>query len=112
VAEVRRAEMARWVSLRDGLRSVDGLTFHGPEDPADSVATISLNVDGRSPSEVAHRLDRDHDIQVRGGLHCAPEAHRTIGTFPTGTVRLSPGAFTTAAEVDQAVAALTEITRS
>jgi selenocysteine lyase/cysteine desulfurase len=54
---------------------------------------------GRDPSEVGYRLDHDFDISVRVGLHCAPDAHRTIGTYPGGTIRVSPGFSTTEADI-------------
>jgi selenocysteine lyase/cysteine desulfurase len=54
-------------------------------------------------------LDRDFDIAVRVGLHCAPLAHRTIGTFPEGTVRVSPGIFNTREDIDCFLSAIKEI---
>ena len=56
-------------------------------------------------------LDTDYGISVRVGLHCAPLAHRTIGTFPEGTVRVSPGIFNTEDDIDRLVAAVAEIVR-
>jgi selenocysteine lyase/cysteine desulfurase len=52
------------------------------------------------PALIGFRLDRDHEISVRVGLHCAFSAHRTIGTWPEGTVRVSPGYFTTDEDID------------
>jgi len=62
-------------------------------------------------SDVAYALDRRYNIMVRAGLHCAPNAHRTIGTFPDGTVRLGLGSMSTADEVEQAILALREIAK-
>jgi selenocysteine lyase/cysteine desulfurase len=56
-------------------------------------------------------LDEKFDIMCRVGLHCAPAAHRTIGTFPTGTVRFGLSAFNTLEEVDAAVAAVGQLAR-
>ncbi|MCK4923682.1 MAG: aminotransferase class V-fold PLP-dependent enzyme [Spirochaetes bacterium] len=67
---------------------------------------LSLNIAGLSPSKVGQTLDREYGIQTRVGLHCAPSAHRTIGTFPDGTVRLSWGPFTTEKDVRRVVRAL------
>ena len=58
---------------------------------------------------LASILDQAFSIAVRPGLHCAPYAHKHLGTFPTGTLRLSPGFFTTTEETDQAIKALLEI---
>jgi selenocysteine lyase/cysteine desulfurase len=66
---------------------------------------------GIEPSEVGLRLDEEHSIMCRVGLHCAPAAHRTIGTFPTGTVRFGLGAFNTWQEIDAALAAVRQLAR-
>ena len=63
-------------------------------------------------SEVGLRLDEEFGILSRVGLHCAPAAHKTIGTFPEGTVRLAPGVFTSAAEIDQALDAVRKTAES
>ena len=73
------------------------------------MATVSINIEGLSPSEVGLRLDEEYGILCRVGLHCAPAAHKTIGTFPVGTVRLGLGAFNTQEEVEAAVAAVGEL---
>jgi selenocysteine lyase/cysteine desulfurase len=57
-------------------------------------------------------LDQAFDIKVRTGLHCAPSVHRLIGTFPHGTVRLSPGYFNTEEEMDTVINAIEKIARS
>ena len=57
-------------------------------------------------SELGEVLDTDYGILTRVGLHCAPSAHKTIGPFPSGTVRMSVGAFTTDEDIDAAVNAV------
>jgi cysteine desulfurase / selenocysteine lyase len=76
------------------------------------VGLVGLNVPGFAPAEVGAILDEQYDIAVRPGLHCAPYAHKHLGTFPQGTVRLSAGMLTTADEVRQAAAAIDEIAES
>ncbi|MEW6666251.1 MAG: cysteine desulfurase [Thermodesulfobacteriota bacterium] len=61
---------------------------------------VSFVVEGLNPADVGYLLDAGFDIAVRTGLHCAPLAHRTLGTFPEGTVRVSPGFSTTADEIE------------
>jgi selenocysteine lyase/cysteine desulfurase len=92
----------RSLALRAAERLVrlPGVTLYGPSDPTLRTGVLSLTVAGRDPAEVAFELDRRFAIAVRSGLHCAPRAHRTLGSFPGGTVRMSPGWFTTEAEVD------------
>jgi cysteine desulfurase family protein len=74
------------------------------------VGLVGVNLPGFAPSEVGAILDEQFDIAVRPGLHCAPYAHKHLGTFPQGTVRLSVGILTTSDEVRQAAAAIDEIT--
>jgi cysteine desulfurase family protein len=73
------------------------------------VGLVGLNVDGFAPAELAAVLDEQFDIAVRAGLHCAPYAHKHLGTFPLGTVRLSVGLQNTPEEMKQAAAAFDEI---
>jgi selenocysteine lyase/cysteine desulfurase len=84
---------------------------YGDRKAESQMATVSFNIAGMAPSEVGLRLDEEHDILCRVGLHCAPAAHRTIGTFPNGTVRFGLGAFSTAEEVDRAIQAVGRLAR-
>jgi selenocysteine lyase/cysteine desulfurase len=81
------------------LRDVPGISFHCPTDAALRGAVLSFTVAGVDASELAFNLDQRFDIAVRAGLHCAPRAHRTLGTFPGGTVRMSPGWFSTREDI-------------
>jgi len=109
---IRAHEVALTTRLIDGLMDIPGVRIHGTGDPALQVATVSLSLEGWEPVDVAAVLDSSFGIAVRSGLHCAPLAHRTLGTFPRGTVRLSPGCFTTDDDVDQALAALRKLAGS
>jgi len=82
-----------------GLAGIDGVIVYGDNSQKPSLPVISLNVSGKLPSEVGYELNRQQ-IYVRIGLQCSPVAHKTIGTFPEGTVRVSPGYFTTDEELD------------
>ena len=97
--------------LRDGLRDVPGVSLYGPDNPSDSVGVLSLNVADLPCSEVGLRLEREFDILTRTGLHCAPAAHHTIGTFPRGTVRFSVSRFNTESDIHAAVRAIAKIAR-
>jgi selenocysteine lyase/cysteine desulfurase len=70
---------------------------------------VSIGLAGRRLADVALRLDEGYGVLARVGLQCAPACHRTLGTFPEGTIRLSPGLTTTREEVDQTAAAIREI---
>lgn len=106
VAAIRAHEVALTQRLIDGLRGLPGAVVYGSLDAGLQTATVSFNIQGLEPSEVGLRLDEEWEIMCRVGLHCAPAAHKTIGTFPAGTVRFGLGAFNTAGEVDAAVAAV------
>lgn len=67
---------------------MDGVTVYAARDAAEQVGVLSFNLDGREPEETADAL-AERGFALRGGLHCAPYAHRTAGTLPNGTVRLS-----------------------
>lgn len=81
------------------LREVPGITLHCPADPSLRGAVLSFTAAGKDSSALAFELDQRFDIAVRAGLHCAPRAHKTLGTFPGGTVRMSPGWFTTREDI-------------
>ena len=96
--------------LLGGLSGLGGLMLYGPPAGQHRVAVVSLNVAGFAPQELASLLDANWSIQTRAGIHCAPRMHRALGTAPQGTLRLSPGHFTTDQEIDAAIATLGEIT--
>jgi len=92
--------------LMEGLRRIPSARLFGPTDPTQHGGALSFTLEGLDPATVGFRLDDEFDIGVRVGLHCAPEAHRTIGTFPEGTIRVSPGWFNTADDIDRLLAAV------
>jgi cysteine desulfurase / selenocysteine lyase len=93
--------------ILDGLGAIRGVEIHSPTDG--TALCVSFRVAGLGPEEVALRLERDFGILCRPGLHCAPHAHRHLGTFPTGTVRLSPGWGNTPDDASAAVRAIEAI---
>ncbi len=133
VEEIRCHEAALLEALVDGLADVPGLTLYGPLKPESQLAILSVTFDQALPDglhvsfggcggrtipsafESVHPLDAgrllkdDYEISVRVGLHCAPLAHRALGTFPDGTVRFSLGYFNTLEEVEIAVGAIKRI---
>ncbi|MHC5540798.1 aminotransferase class V-fold PLP-dependent enzyme, partial [Singulisphaera rosea] len=91
--------------------SAEGWKIAGRWDPATHVGALSLIVpETLTPQDLGSILDTSFTIAVRPGLHCAPYIHRALGTFPDGTLRVSPGPFTTAEDIDTFVQALAEIT--
>jgi selenocysteine lyase/cysteine desulfurase len=81
----------------------------GHRDPSRRVGTLSFRSEALPAAELGGILDQAFDVAVRPGLHCAPYIHRSLGTFPEGTVRVSPGPFSTADDIDHVARALAEI---
>jgi cysteine desulfurase/selenocysteine lyase len=96
--------------LLDKLLEVEEIKVYAPY--VNRVGIVSFNIRGVTASEVSHYLDAEWGICTRPGLHCAPEAHKTLGTFPMGTVRFSLSYFNTAEEIDAAIQALTSYMKS
>ncbi len=109
IATVRAREAERLHQLIEGLGNIPEVQLYGPLEPHLHGGALSFNLPGRDPAEIGFLLEREHGILCRVGLHCAPDAHRTIGTFPRGTVRISPGYFTTAEEIDHLIAAVSSL---
>ncbi len=112
VEAIRQREVELTQRLVDGLQEIPGVTVYGGLDATRQAANVSFNIAGREPSEIGLRLDDRYDIMCRVGLHCAPAAHRTLGTFPDGTVRFGLGAFNTREQVDTVLRAVQEIADS
>ena len=106
---IRVHEQELLAQLIDGLSCLTGVSLYGPLGSKRHGGALSFNVKNIDPSMLGFRLDREYDICCRVGLHCAPEVHSTIGTLPEGTVRLSPGYFNTAEEIDQTLEAIRTI---
>lgn len=111
IDNIRAEEMRLTRRFLDGLKSINGAHIYGPCDASRQISVVSFNIDGLTPSEVSFALDEQSSIMSRPGLHCAPAAHRTIGTFPGGTVRFSFGYFNTEDDIERALDAVQQISR-
>lgn len=92
-----------------GVTDVAGVRVHQWPGSEPAAGVVSVTFQGMSAVDAAAALEERYGVLVRGGLHCAPLAHETLGTAPSGTVRFSMGADTTVADVDTAVAAVTDL---
>lgn len=106
IPAIREHEMALTQRLIDGLREIPGVTLYGTGDAGLQTATVTFNIHAMEPSEAGLRLDDEFGVLCRVGLHCAPAAHRTIGTFPRGAIRFGMSALNTMADVDDALSAV------
>jgi len=98
--------------LIDGLSQITGVKVYTAPDIERQAPLLSFTVKGYEPGEVGAILDQAFDIKVRTGLQCAPAAHKSFGTFPKGTIRVSPGYFNTLTEMDSALRAIEQIAHS
>ena len=105
--ELEESERERTAELYEGLLKLK-VKIHGPSINERRTNVISIST-AKDEAEVAAILFERYGIETRVGLHCAPEAHRAIGTFPRGTLRFSPGPFTTKDEIEITLKALEEI---
>ena len=104
IEAIREREEKLGARLEEGLLSIKGLRLLGSargESPR--LPVYAFNVDGKDNGEFANDLSMTYGIEGRPGLHCAPLAHRTLGTFPEGALRLSPGYYTTEDEIDYTI---------
>jgi cysteine desulfurase / selenocysteine lyase len=108
---LRAHEVSLLQQAVDWARESGDWQIAGRWDPASHVGALSLVVPpALTPQDLGAILDASFDIAVRPGLHCAPYVHKAVGTFPDGTLRISPGAFSTVAEIETFTSALAEIT--
>jgi cysteine desulfurase family protein len=109
VDNIRAHEMGLTQQLIDGLLTIPKVKVYGGLKAIEQTATVSFNVLDREPSDVGVLLDEEFDIMCRVGLHCSPVSHKTIGTFPDGTIRFGLGLLNTADEIEKAISAVRQI---
>ena len=106
---VRSHELELTERFLSGALDIPHLRVIGRQDIAGRAGVVSVVPENADPALVADALGREYGIMVRVGLHCAPNAHKTLGTFPTGTIRFSFGRWNTPQQVDTALSALREL---
>lgn len=111
IENIRKHEEKLTRYFLDGIRDIEGIRVYGVKDSKKQAAVIALNLKDIDSSEIAYILDEEYNIAVRSGLHCAPLAHKTIGTLDQGVVRFSFGIFNNLNEIDKAINALQEISQ-
>lgn len=109
---IHRIEMELTKRFIDGILNIDGIKNIGLDTIEGRTSVVSLDFINLDNSEVAFMLDREFGIMTRVGLHCSPSAHKTLNTFPRGTVRFSFGHFNTAKEVDYAIESIVKVMKT
>ncbi len=112
VEAIHAREAALKAKLHDGLSAIPGVRVLSPPTLGPGGALVTLVVDGLSPADVARQLEAEWQVLARAGLHCAPEAHRILGSLETGALRLSLGWASTEEDVDQALRGVDAIATS
>jgi len=112
VEALRSHEMALCKRFLEGLEAIEGAALCGTKDLSRRVGVVSVDFRRKDNAVAAFELETDYGILTRCGLHCAPSAHRTLDTFPRGTVRFSLGFASTEADVDAALAAIRAISEA
>ncbi|MBQ8538922.1 MAG: aminotransferase class V-fold PLP-dependent enzyme [Ruminococcus sp.] len=109
LAKIREHERSLRRRFVDALSVFDGVTVYCGGDIFDTTSVVSLTFKDIDNGLVSSVLSSDYGIMTRSGLHCAPSAHSSMGTYPSGTVRFSFSYFNTEDEVDYAVDAVKKI---
>lgn len=107
IDKIREHEFNLAFRIEDGLSEIPGVRVLVPATRG--TGTVSFVAHGMNPGDIGYILDEAFDIAVRPGLHCAPLAHQTLGTFPEGTVRVSPGYSTTPEDIEYFLSAIRSI---
>jgi cysteine desulfurase family protein len=108
---IRLHEKRLFDMLLNGLSEIKGMEVFGPCDSSRQVGVLPINIKGMDPAELSFVLDSEYGIMTRTGLHCTPLAHKTIGTYPRGAVRLSIGYFNSKEDIEYTLEALTKISK-
>ena len=109
---IHNHELALTQAFLEGLQSIDGINIIGKQNIQDRTAVVSITIDGMDPASITYELESTYHIMTRVGLHCAPRAHQTLGTYPEGTVRFSFGYANTHEDVESALSALHRILKN
>jgi cysteine desulfurase family protein len=111
VSSIRQQCAGHTSNLLEQLNLMENVHVLGPDDIHQRTSTVAFTIDGISPSQAGRILENRYGILCRVGLHCAPRAHRTAGTFPHGSIRFSAGIFTTREEIKAAVDAVRDVSK-
>lgn len=109
IDQIYKREIELTKRFMTGLEGTEGLRIIGPDKDTLRTPVVSLDFPELDNSEVSYYLEKNYGIATRVGMHCAPSAHKHLGTFPQGTVRFSFSSFNTTEEIDLAVKAIKEL---
>lgn len=110
IDQIRKHKLNLIEKIYSGLDGI--VNFYGPGIEDLRGAVVSFNINDMSSVEVAYKLDACYQIAVRAGLHCSPLAHNLFGTLKQGTIRISPGIYSTEDDINRLIEAIKEIKES
>ena len=108
---IRNHEKLLLSKFIEGASKIKNIIIYGSKDPDAQVALMSFNFKNINPSTAGLILDKKYSIMCRVGLHCNPNAHKVIGTFPGGTIRFSFSYFNSLEEIDYSINALSKMSK-
>ena len=109
VKNIREKEIYLLSRFIDGILNIENIKLIGKTATLDRTGILSIDFINNDNGIVSHELSKEYDIMTRSGMHCAPSAHKTLGTFPKGTVRFSVSHFTTMEEIDYTIDCINKI---
>ena len=103
---IRKHELNCTKALIEGFKTIKGIRITGTEDYKKRTAVVSVDFLYKDNAVIAYELESKYGIMTRCGLHCAPSAHKTLNTYPEGTVRFTPGYFTSMEDIEKTIEAV------
>ena len=111
IKNIREKEIFLLSTFLDSLLNIENIRLVGKTTSLDRTGILSIDFINNDNGLVSHELSKEYGIMTRSGMHCAPSAHKTLGTFPKGTVRFSISHFTTLEEIDYAIDCINKIAK-
>lgn len=111
VKSIREKEISLLSRFLDGVLNIENIKLVGKTTTLDRTGILSIDFINNDNGLVSHELSKEYGIMTRSGMHCAPSAHKTLGTFPKGTVRFSVSHFNTLEEIDYAIDCINKIAK-
>lgn len=103
IDDISNKELQLFNRFLEGVLNIDNIKIIGKKTSENRTGVLSIDFINHDNGLVSHALSKDYGIMTRSGLHCAPSAHKTLGTFPHGTVRFSISHFTSTEEINYTI---------
>ncbi|MFP4456626.1 MAG: aminotransferase class V-fold PLP-dependent enzyme [Clostridia bacterium] len=110
--KIREKELKLTEIFLDKINNVKGLKIIGPNNLINRTAVVSLDFLEKDNAKVSYLLDKNYGIMTRCGLHCAPSAHKTVGTYPDGTVRFGLSHFHNEGDILNTIDSIKEVLKN